>query len=215
MSSASDACRSGTDEHHAHLVDLLAHDCQGAQQRGSGDHGASMLVIMHHGNRHGLAQRFFNEEAIRRLDVFEIDATDSRLEKLAKLDDVFRFLRIHLQIENIDIRETFEEYRFPFHDWLSRQCTDVSQTENPGAIGDDRDQISSRGVLEAQLGRSCNLAARFRHSWRIGQTQVRLGTTRLGGDNLDLALAAAAVIIECILFERLHEETLRLQRRLR
>ena len=51
---------------------------------------------------------------------------------------------VELDIEDVDIREAFEQHRLAFHHGLARQRADVAQAQHGGSIGDDRDQISFR-----------------------------------------------------------------------
>jgi len=67
-----------------------------------------MLVVMEDGDVHAFAQFFLNVEALWRLDVLEIDATECRLQGS---DDVDKFVRIRfgqLDVEHIDTCEFFK-----------------------------------------------------------------------------------------------------------
>ena len=52
---------------------------------------------------------FFDVEALRRLDVFQVDAAEGGLEDLAGADDFVRILGVELDVEDVDIGEALEE----------------------------------------------------------------------------------------------------------
>ena len=66
-------------------------------------------------------QFFLDVEALRRLDVFQVDAAESGLEHLAGANDLVGVLGGQLDIEHIDIGEAFEQHALAFHDRLAGQ----------------------------------------------------------------------------------------------
>jgi hypothetical protein len=69
-----------------HFVNLLAHHFQRVQQRGRRDDGRAVLVVVHQRDVHLLAQLGFDTEALRRLDVFEVDAAERGLQRFHDAD---------------------------------------------------------------------------------------------------------------------------------
>ena len=125
MQGGGQARRARAVEDHAHLVDFLAHELQGVQQRRAGDNGRPVLVVMKRRDRHRLPQGFLNVEAFRGFDVFQVDSAAGGLQELAEFDDVVRVLRAHFQIEDIDIGKALEEHGLAFHHGfggVARQC---------------------------------------------------------------------------------------------
>ncbi len=55
---------------------------------------------------------------------------------------------VYLDIEHVDIGESFEQHRLPFHDGLSGQRTDISQAKDRSSVGKNGDEISAGRVLE-------------------------------------------------------------------
>ena len=98
----------GAVEHNSDAADIFAGQFQRIQQGGAGDDRSSMLIVVEDGNLHGLAQRLFDVEAVRRLDIFQIDATECGLEQLAHFDDFVGVVGVELNVEHIDIGEAFE-----------------------------------------------------------------------------------------------------------
>ena len=68
-----------------------------------------MLIIVHHGNVKALLQAFFDIEAFRRLDIFQIDTTERRGYSLNGFTELFRIFLCHLNIENINTTIDFEK----------------------------------------------------------------------------------------------------------
>ena len=63
-----------------HVLDALAHHLQSVEQRGAGDDGGAVLVVVENRDLHAPAQRLLDHEALRRLDVLEVDAAEGRLQ---------------------------------------------------------------------------------------------------------------------------------------
>ena len=118
MLGASNSCSAGAIENHAHFGDIFPDNFQGVQQSCARDDCRSMLIVVEDGNLHRLAQCLFNFEAVWSLDVFKIDAAESRLEQLAELDDLFGIMAIHFDVEDIDIRESLPVPVYPSYDFI-------------------------------------------------------------------------------------------------
>ena len=142
-----DRCGTGAGEHDLDLRDVLAGDLQGIEQGGTADDRGAVLVVVEDGNAHRLAERLFDVETLRRLDVLEVDATDGGLEQLAELDDVVRVLRSHLEIEDVDVGELLEEVRLAFHYGLAGKRTDVAESQHGSPVRNDRDEVAAGRVL--------------------------------------------------------------------
>jgi hypothetical protein len=63
-----------------HLFDVFVHHFQAVQQSRTHHDGRAMLVVMENRNFHALAQLAFDIEAVRRLDVFQVDAAERGFE---------------------------------------------------------------------------------------------------------------------------------------
>ena len=92
----------GAREHDRDLADVLADDLERVEQRGAGDDRGAVLVVVEDRDLHRLPQRLLDVEAVRRLDVLEVDAADGRLEQLAEPDDVVGILGADLEVEDVD-----------------------------------------------------------------------------------------------------------------
>ena len=80
-----------------------------------------MLVVVKDRNLHALAQLALDIKAIRRFDVFQVDAAKRRLERG---DDVDQFIKviflIDFDVKHINTSEFFKQYRLAFHHRLRR-----------------------------------------------------------------------------------------------
>src|SRR5256886_15906353 len=108
-----------------------------------------MLVVMKYRYAERLTEFLFDIEAVGRTDVFEVDATNGRLEELAEPDHILWILRAHLQVEHVDVGEGLEQNPFAFHDRLAGQRADVAEAEYCGAVRyDGRSE-------ERRVGKEC------------------------------------------------------------
>ena len=155
-----------------------------------------MLIVVEHRDVETLLQRLLDLEALRGLDVLQVDAADRRGQHLAEPDDVRRIRRVDLDIEYLDVCEALEQYALTFHHRLGGFRPDVTQPEHGSPVRNDGDQVSARGVSVDGFRVSLDFAARLGHSGRVSQGQVSLRSARLGGDDLDLPGSSLRVIAQ-------------------
>jgi hypothetical protein len=136
---AGDAGRARAGGHHPDLADLLVDQRQSVEHGGGGDDRGAVLVVVKHRNLHPIAQLALDIEAFRGLDVFQVDAAETRLQTGDDLDQLVGIALADFDIEHIDAGEFLEQHPFAFHHRLGRQWADVAQAEHGGAVGDDRD----------------------------------------------------------------------------
>ena len=103
-------------------LDVAPGQIQRIDQAGGGDDGGAVLVVMENRNIHQFAQALLDDEAFRRLDVFQIDAAPAGAEKLHAIDDLVRVLGGDFQIDGVDVGEALEQHRLAFHHRLGRQA---------------------------------------------------------------------------------------------
>ena len=107
---------------------------------------------MEHRNVHQLAQPLLDDEAVGRLDVFEIDAAEARAEIAHRVDERVDILGVDFQVDGIDIGEALEQHGLAFHHRLGGQRAQIAQAQDRGAVGDDGDQIALGGVVVGEVG---------------------------------------------------------------
>ena len=133
------------------------------------------------------------DEALRRLDVLEVDAAPALAEKLDAIDDLVGVLGRDLEVDRVDVGEALEQHRLAFHHRLGGQRAAIAEAEDGGAVGDDGDEVALGGVVVGVVLVVGDRQHRHRDAGRIGERQVALGRHRLGGDDFELAGPALAV----------------------
>ena len=139
-------CRGpGTATHQLHSLDTLANAVQGVDKSGGCDNGRAVLIVVEYRDLHALAQLGFDVEALRRLDVLEVDAAKGRFQCG---DDAHQLVRVglgDLQIEHVDACELFEQAALALHHWLAGQWANVAEPEHGGTVSDHGDQVAACG----------------------------------------------------------------------
>ncbi len=155
-----------------------------------------MLVVVEDRDLHAPAQRPLDIEAVRRLDVLEVDAAEGRLQRGDVVDELVEVVLGHLDVEHVDAGELLEQHALAFHHRLRCQRADVAQPQHRGAVGDDRHQVAARGVPERVRRIGHDLFAGMRDAGRVGQRQVALVHHLLGRVDRHLAGRRELVVVE-------------------
>ncbi len=155
-----------------------------------------MLVVMEHRNAQPLAQLALHVEAVRRLDVFQVDPAERGFQRGDHLHQPIGVLLVHLDVEHIDAGELLEQYCLAFHHRLGGQRSDVAQAQHRGAVGDHPHQVAAGGVAERLRRVAHDFLARSRHPRRIRQRQVMLVQELLGRVEGNLAGRRVLVVLE-------------------
>ena len=155
-----------------------------------------MLVIVEDGDIHALAQLAFHEEALRSLDVFEVDGAEGRLQRCDHIDQLLWVFFVDFDVKHIDAGELLEQYALAFHHGLGGQCANIAQAQHGGAVGDHGHQIAAAGVLEGGGRVLDDFLAGRSYAGRVGQRQVVLVGHGLGGSDGDLAGLGKLVVFE-------------------
>ena len=175
------------------VFDLAAGQVERVEQAGGGDDRGAVLVVVEHRDVEQLAQPLLDDEALRRLDVLEVDAAPALAEQLHAIDEFVRILGVDLEIDGVDVGEALEQHRLAFHHRLGRQRAEIAEAEDGGAVGDDGDEIALGRVVVGLALILGDGQHRHRDAGRIGERQVALRRHRLGGDDFELAGPALAV----------------------
>ena len=108
------------------LAQFPAGEVAGVDQAGGGDDRGAVLVVMEDRDIHQFAQPLLDDEAFRRLDVFQIDAAEAGPEEADGVDEFIDVLGADLEIDTIDVSEALEERDLAFHDRLGRDRAQVA-----------------------------------------------------------------------------------------
>ena len=158
------------------------------------DDRSAVLIVMKDRNIHQFAQALFDDEAFRRLDIFEIDAAEGRPQKLHGIDELLRVFGADFEVDRVDVREALEQNGLALHHRLRRQRAEIAETQDRGAVGDNRDHVAFDGVIEGPRGILRDGEHRHRDARRIGERQIALRRHRLR--RLDGELARPALRVE-------------------
>ena len=107
--------------------DLAAGQIERIEQAGGGDDRGAVLVVMEHRDVEQLAQPLLDDETLRRLDVFEIDAAPAGAEIAHAIDELVGILGGDFQIDGVDVGKALEQHRLAFHHRLGRQRAAIAE----------------------------------------------------------------------------------------
>ena len=103
---------------HFDFLDVTLSDIKTVDKTCGGDDSRAMLVVMEYGDIHNFAETLLDHKAIRRTDIFQINAAERWAEETHAIDKLFDILGIDFKIDAIDIGKAFEQNRLAFHHWL-------------------------------------------------------------------------------------------------
>src|SRR5262249_28433027 len=141
-------------------------------------------------------QLTLDDEALRRLDVLEVDAAEGRLEARDDVDELVRVALVHLDVEDVDPGELLEEHALAFHHRLRRQWPDRAEPQHRGPVRDDGHEVAAGGQIAGLRRIGGDRVARQRHARGVRQRKVGLVHQALGGGDGDLAWYRKLVIFE-------------------
>ena len=184
---AGDARGPGAVDHDLRLADRAAGQVERVYQSGRHDDRGAVLIVVKNRDVEEFAQLLFDNETVRRLDVFEIYPAKTRPEIADAVDEGVDIVGVDFQVDRIDIGKALEQDGLALHHRLRRQRAQVAEAENGRAVGDDAHQVAARRVVVGGARVFRDAPHRRGDAGRIGQRQVPLGRQRFGRRDLDLA----------------------------
>jgi len=133
-------------------------------------------------------------------NIFEVNAAKAASQKLDRVDDVIDIFGTNAKREGIDIAKSLEQDAFALHDRHASFGADVTQAENCGAVGDNRNEVPAAGQGVGQIDIFLDGQARFGNTGRVGKRQIVDRVDGAGGDDFDLAFEVL-VKFHCALFD--------------
>ena len=159
-----------------------------------------MLVIVENGDIHPLFQAVLDFKTFRRLDVFQVDATESRFQRGDGFDEFFRVSLIDFNVKHINTGKLLEEHALAFHDRLTGERADIAKTEHGGAVGNNGNQIGARSE-EIRLQRvGFDGLTGIGDAGRVSERQVALIIEGLGRGYRHLTGGGETVITQGFFF---------------
>jgi hypothetical protein len=190
---ASDAGRAGAIANDFSVFDFAARQFQRVDQAGGSDNCGAVLVVMEHRNVEQLTQLLLDNETLRRLDVFEVDAAPALAQELYAIDEFVGIFGRDFEIDGVDVGEALEQHRLAFHHRLGCERTAIAQTEDRSAVGDHRNEIALGGVIVGLRFIFGDRQHRYGNARRISQRKVSLGRHRLRSHDFEFSRPALAV----------------------
>jgi hypothetical protein len=129
--------------------------------------GRSLLIVVPYGNGHLCAKPIQDPEALGLSDVFQINATEGWFEHLDRPNDFLFVLCTDADGYRVHTSKVFEKQCFSFHDGQPSFRTDISQTKNARAIGNDGDAIGAVRVFVHHLEMFLDDSARCGYARRV------------------------------------------------
>ena len=166
---ARDGSCAGSAHHDLYIAYVLAGHLEGIEQSGRRDDGRAVLVVVHHGDVKLLLEPLLYLEALRGLDVLQIDTAEGGRDGLHGLDELFRVLLIDLDVEGIHAAVDLEQQALAFHHRFAGHSSYVAQAEDGGAVAYHGDQVALVGVFVRVVGMFLYLEARLCDARRISQ----------------------------------------------
>ena len=163
-----------------------------------------MLVVVHDRNVEGFLQTLLDIEALRCLDVLEVDATKGGGNALYSFAELLWVFLVDLDVEDVDAAINFEKQSLTFHNRLAAHSTDIAQAQYGCSIADDCHQIAFIGIFIRIVGVLLNFQTGVGDTWRIGQRKVCLCTIGLGRLYFNFSWTASFVIGQSCFFRDLN-----------
>ena len=135
----------------------------------------TVLVIVEYWDIADLFEFFFNVEAVRSADIFQVYAAEGWFHQFNGSDDFFRIFGVEADWESVNASEGFEQNAFTFHYWQTSACTDIAQTQYSGTVGNNCNQVAFCGVVVDFVIVMVDFHAWFCYTWGVSQRQVLFG----------------------------------------
>ena len=177
---AGNTCRAAACRDDLNVFEFLACDVQRVGGSSTHNNRGAVLVVVEHRNVHAFAADLFDDEAIRRFDVFEVDRTKGRFERTDNLGQFVRVGFVQFDVETVDVRELLKENGLAFHNGLGRQGTDIAKAQNCRAVCHHTNKVAARGISACCVRVGLDLEAGFGHAGAVGAGKVTSVCQRFG-----------------------------------
>ena len=193
---AGDASRAAAGRDDLDVGKAFAGDMHRIRGGRADDDGCAVLVVVKDRDIHTLAAEFFDDEAVRCLDVFKVHRAKGRFQRANDIGQLFGIGFVNLDVETVDIGEFLEQNRLAFHDRLRGLRANIAKAKHRRAVGHHRNQVRPRGVAACVLGVFLDLKTGFGNARRIGERQVPAIGQRLGRADFQFAWFWMLVIVQ-------------------
>ena len=181
------ACGTRADHHDLELFEVPLQEPGNIDERGQGDHGGAVLVIVEHGDVEQFSEPAFNRKAVRRGKILQVDAAEGWGKIFHRHDDLVHVLGGEHDRESIDAAELLEDHGLAFHHRQRSIGTDIAEAQDRGAVGHDGHGIAFHGIAVGMLRMLMDVHADPRHARSVDLGQIVPVAHRQLVPDLDLA----------------------------
>src|SRR3546814_12446732 len=100
-----------------------------------------------HRNVHQLLQALLDDEALRRLDVFQVHAAPRLAEEAHAVHELVDVAGVDLEVDAVDVGETLEQHRLAFHHRIRGLRPEIAEAAHGGDVRGDCDAAAFGGVV--------------------------------------------------------------------
>ncbi len=184
-----DTGRTGAGDDRTQLTECTVGQLGGIAQRGEGDDGRAVLVVVEDRDVEALLELGLDLEAPRGGDVFQVDAAEGGRHPHDGVHDLVGVGGGERDRDRVHAAELLEEDGLALHHGEGGLRADVAQAQHRGAVRDDGHDLGLPGVVVHELGMLGDCAAHLGDARCVREGQVVLVADRHG--RLDGHLAAA------------------------
>ena len=127
-----------------------------------------MLVVVEDGNVAFLDQGLLDAEALRSLDVLQVDPSEGGTDRLDDGHELVGILLVDLDVVDVDVGKSLEEDALALHHRLRRQGSTVTKTQDRSTVRDDGHKIALVRIVVGLLTVLLDLQHRLRDAGSIG-----------------------------------------------
>ena len=151
-----------------YIFEFLINDTQAIINSSGSNNSRAMLVVVEYRNLHALAEFFLNHKAFGCLDIFKVNTTKGGFQRGDNVYQLIDISLVHFNIKHINIGKLFKQDSLAFHYRFRGQWANIAQPQYRSTIGNDRNQIASRGNRGHGSWVFDNQLTGMSHTWRIG-----------------------------------------------
>ena len=119
---AGDAGGAGAVDDQLEVLDVAPRQLQRIDEAGGGDDGGAVLVVVEDGDVEQLLELLLDDEAVRRLDVLQVDAAEAGAQVAHAVDDGVDVGRVDQDVDGVDVGEALEQRALALHHRLGRHA---------------------------------------------------------------------------------------------
>ena len=148
---------------------------QRVDQASSANNSGPVLVVVKDGDIHLFFETLLNDEALRRFDIFEVDASKRWTKQTNSAAEFIWVFGINFEVDRVHICEPFKQDGLAFHHGLGCQRAEVTKAQNSRAVRDHSHKVALVGVVICRLRAGGDFFTRDCNTRRISKRQIPLG----------------------------------------